>query len=142
MAGRPCGACNLPIALRYQIVEQRRRLVPLRQLSTELREAGHPLSKDALFRHFENCVAASLLDEPDCGPTTSASDEGSMARIVATAAAEILELWPSLAGRLAERLHRDGAHEAAIIVASGMPETIRPNFTAAPNLNNEKETRQ
>ncbi len=126
MAGRPCGACALPVVLRYQIVEQRKRLVPLRQLSAELREAGHPLSKDALFRHFENCVAASLLDEPDLGPTISASDDGTMARIVAFAVVDHLKNWPNIARQIHVRLILDGAIEAAEIVAQAIPETMLP----------------
>lgn len=116
---RPCGACSLPPALQHAVLEERRRLVPLRTIAAELREAGHPLSKDALLRHFENCVPASLLDQPS--DTTGRPDLA-----IAHAAADCLVRWPNLSRKLSDRLHRDGAHEAAEIVASVIPETMRP----------------
>jgi hypothetical protein len=116
---RPCGACSLPPALQHHVVEERRRLVPLRTIAGELREAGHPLSKDALFRHFETCVPASLLEEPTVG-----LDRPDLA--VARAAADCLARWSSIARSLSDRLHRDGHHEAAEIVAGVLPELMRP----------------
>jgi hypothetical protein len=116
---RPCGACSLPPALQHHVVEERRRLVPLRMIADQLREAGHPLSKDALLRHFETCVPASLLDEP-----ADTADRPDLA--VARAAADCLARWSSIARSLSDRLHRDGYHEAAEIVASVLPELMRP----------------
>lgn len=117
---RPCGACSLPVELRAAVLQQRRNLVPLRDLSAQLREAGHPLSKDALNRHFETCVAPSTLSEADERETER------LDLAVADAAREALKGWPSIALRLVERLQRDGLHDAAERVALAIPETMRP----------------
>lgn len=117
---RPCGACSLPAELRAVVLQQRRNLVPLRDISEQLGHAGYPLSKDALARHFETCVAPSVLAEAD----TRDTDRLDLA--VADAARGALEGWPSIARRLTVRLHRDGLSEAAQRVALAIPETMRP----------------
>lgn len=120
MPGRPCGACSLPAELRAAVLQQRRNLVPLRAIADQLREAGHPLSKDALNRHFETCVNPSALSEAD------QRDTERLDLAVADAAREALERWPSIALRLVQRLQFDGLAEAAERVALAIPETMRP----------------
>lgn len=51
------GLCRLLLDMRNVMDLERSRLVPLRDISRHLTEAGHPLSKDAVFRHFELHVA-------------------------------------------------------------------------------------
>lgn len=121
---RACGACSLPAELRAAVLQERRNLVPLRAIADQLREAGHPLSKDALNRHFETCLSPRDLSEAD----TRDGDRLDLA--VADAAREALKGWPSIALKLLDRLHRDGLHEAAGRVALAIPETMRPGHPA------------
>lgn len=136
MPGRPCGACSLPAEVRARILSQRRNLVPLRTIAQQLREAGHPLSKDALFRHYENCVPASVAGEAD----THEPDRLDLA--VAEAARAELVKWPSIARSLVARLLSDGLGEAAERVALAVPEMMRPGhpkclpeYQSLPNPN-------
>ena len=116
-----CSACRLPPLLREQLAQRGRRGIPLRTIAQWLTEQGETVHRDAVHRHLRNCVAPT--DEYDPDPNISADPAG---LLIAYAARDVLEHWPSIATRLVERLFSDGAVQAAGIVASAVPETIRP----------------
>lgn len=112
----PCATCRLPAAVRNDVVDQHRRGVSLRDISAGLAERGHVVSRDAVHRHLNRCVAPP--DEYDTG-------EDPAGLMVAVAVSHVLDGWPNLANRLAERLMADGAVTAARIVLSRVPESLR-----------------
>ena len=118
-----CGACRLPVALRAEIVQQRRRLVPIRRIAEHVKAAGYPLSASALTRHFEAHVPP--IEESDvaaAGPDL----------IVARAARDVLVTHCYLASKLVRRLLDDGAREAAAVVIEAVPETMRETLPIEP----------
>ncbi len=112
--------------------------VPLRAISEALGEAGHPLSKDAIRRHLAACVARPV-EAVAAQPESSPADP--VARVVAVAARDVLEAWPSIATKLVRRLVADGAIDAAHTVTEAVPETMRSALPTAVQVGNQAGVR-
>ena len=88
-----------------------------RSIAKWLTNSGFPIGHDSLMRHLRQCVGLDDVLESK-SPQVGAA-------LVATTLADFFASWPSAAGECAQLLERAGAHEAAMILQSGVPEMMR-----------------
>lgn len=111
-----CLTCRLPSAVRQEAQQDYWRGVPLREISARLAAKDHAVSRDALHRHFQRCVAP-----PEDADVTHDPAGLSVALVVR----DRLGAWPTLAQRIADDLASKGYVAAARVVVSGTPESMR-----------------
>lgn len=114
-----CSVCQLPPVVRRDCEDRlQRRGLSLRATAAYATELGHPVQKDALSRHLTHLG-------PNSRPDTDVPVTGGSAALVALAAHDVLEGWPSVAARLAQRLYDDGLAQEASIVTLDLGEDLQ-----------------
>lgn len=121
-----CKACRLPGPLRDKLAELHRRDVPLRLISEELAAAGHPVLKDAVWRHCRDHLPPPNYLDGGSGTTV----EETAGMLVAAIVARAFEGWPGRAGRAAAFLRAEGLTAAADVLTADLPETMRAGILA------------
>lgn len=115
-----CRTCRLPAPLLADVERKHRRGVPYRTIAAELRAAGHPVLKDALYRHCRDHAAPADLHDVD-----HTAPEHAAGLTVAVVVADHLLRWPHLAAAVAADLRAEGLDAAADLVFATTPETMR-----------------
>lgn len=126
-----CSVCSLPTVVRRECEDRlQRRGLSLRAVAAYATDLGHPTNKDSLATHLRHvAVVHEGHDEAQAGPSSA---------LVALAARDVFEAWPSLLDRLVQRLHTDGFHDEAEIVGADLAHetnaalaTLRPTEVGA-----------
>lgn len=117
---RNCSVCSLVPVVRKECEDRlQRRGQSLRAVAAFATDLGHPINHSSLAVHLRDHVAPASDSRPD------SPDASSRSALTALAAHDVLDGWYALREKLAQRLHVDGLHDEADIVAADLSREVK-----------------